>query len=84
MNEKPVKCGCGGEAKTWEFTSGRWYVKCLKCSIGQMIAYSTEAEAVTAWKRAMGAERKIAYDPKTKIYYPEGYVPEKLGSKNHE
>ena len=86
MNEelKPVRCGCGGEAKVQGLNGGeRWFVFCRNCRTDSDI-YETEAEAITAWNRAMGAERKIAYDPKTKIYYPEGYVPEKLGSKNHE
>ena len=60
---KPVKCGCGGEAKI-ESASGYdpfaekripelWYgVICKKCKI-QTKSYYTEAEAVQAWNRAM-------------------------------
>lgn len=62
---KPVRCGCGGEAKI-EWANGYdpfaekripklWYgVICKKCKI-QTKAYYTEAEAITAWNRAMGA-----------------------------
>ena len=53
---KPVRCGCGGEAKAWEFMNGKWFVKCMKCAIGQMLAYPSEAEAVAAWNTAMGAK----------------------------
>ena len=61
---EPVKCGCGGEAKV-ECANGYdpfaekrkpnlWYgVICKKCKI-QTKAYYTEAEAITAWNRAMG------------------------------
>ena len=65
---KPVKCGCGGEAKVeWSngydpFTEKRipklWYgVICKKCKI-QTKSYYTEAEAITAWNRAMGSTEK--------------------------
>ena len=91
MNEelKPVNCGCGGEAKIYSWNeeddvqSIHYHTICMNCGI-ETNAYDTEIEAIEAWNRAMGAERKIAYDPKTKIYYPEGYVSEKLGGKNHE
>ena len=61
---KPVRCGCGGEAKI-ECANGYdpfaekikpnlWYgVICKKCKI-QTKAFYTEAEAVTAWNLAMG------------------------------
>lgn len=62
---KPVRCGCGGEAKV-ESANGYdpfaekkipnlWYgVICRKCKI-QTKSYYTEAEAIQAWNRAMGA-----------------------------
>ena len=58
MNEelKPVRCGCGGEARVMQpsYTHCR-VVMCPNCGI--KTAYrSTESEAVTAWNRAMGTE----------------------------
>ena len=61
---KPVKCGCGGEANIYTYEA-RWKktedgyqrsVGCLKCGIATQL-YDTEAEAVTAWNRAMGADQ---------------------------
>lgn len=55
---QPVPCGCGGEAKvghiekTSYLPKDRWYIGCPKCDICTGI-YDTEAEAVTAWNRAM-------------------------------
>ena len=63
---KPVPCGCGGEAKVEEWV-GRWYVRCQKsnCLISTKNC-DTEAEAITAWNRAMGERtakvKKGAYD----------------------
>lgn len=66
---KPVRCGCGGEAKV-ECANGYdpfaekikpnlWYgVICKKCKI-QTKAYYTEAEAVTAWNRSMGNRMEL-------------------------
>ena len=55
---KPVRCGCGGEAiilKADEYHQfpDTYYVSCTKCTAG-VGPYDTEAEAVTAWNRAMG------------------------------
>lgn len=56
---KTVQCGCGGEA-----VHGKWVRKvgviahavgCKNCGI-QTKPYPTEAEAITAWNRAMGAK----------------------------
>lgn len=53
----PVRCGCGGEA---EVASGYiagptpYMVFCRKCKIVTK-DYATEAEAITAWNRAIGA-----------------------------
>jgi len=65
---KPVRCGCGGEAiiglKEWEDRKGNYhensFVYCNDCSISTG-GYLTEAEAVTAWNRAMSgsAEEKL-------------------------
>ena len=66
---KPVRCGCGGEAII-ECANGYdpfaektkpnlWYgVICKKCKI-QTKAYYTEAEAITAWNRAMGNRMEL-------------------------
>ena len=54
---KPVRCGCGGEV-----VYGKWVRKvgviahavgCKNCGI-QTKPYTTEAEAIEAWNRAMG------------------------------
>ena len=57
---KPVRCGCGGEAKIgkneWHYDTGtieEYYVYCEEC-LTATGAYDTEAEAITAWNRAMG------------------------------
>lgn len=56
---KIANCGCGGEA-----VHGKWVRKvgviahavgCKNCGI-QTKPYPTEAEAITAWNRAMGAK----------------------------
>ena len=51
----PVHCGCGGEAFSGEVRFwGRCYtVQCSECGI-ETKPHPTEAEAVTAWNRAMG------------------------------
>ena len=68
---KPVRCGCGGEAKV-ESANGYdpfaekkkpnlWYgVICRKCKI-QTKSYYTEAEAIQAWNKAMGAYGRTEY-----------------------
>ena len=50
---KPVPCGCGGEAVVHEQEYGEYEVYCPRCFI-TTDDYNTEAEAVTAWNRAMG------------------------------
>ena len=51
---KPVRCGCGGEAEVGEVHFwGRCYtVQCSECGI-ETKPQNTEAEAITAWNRAM-------------------------------
>lgn len=77
---KPVPCGCGREAKvvkhTFHGASPSYGVECTNCHAESWQFYSTEAEAITAWNRAMGADKRI--------FIPDGYVREKIGSKNHE
>ena len=59
---KPVRCGCGGEAKVVKidksFMKGEFVygIRCDKCSI-TTLWYRTEAEAVEAWNRAMGEDK---------------------------
>lgn len=65
---KPVRCGCGGPTKidyifieTYSYEHDcpvdepAYRVYCKQCGISTPCAYPTEAEAVTAWNRAMGA-----------------------------
>ena len=52
---KPVRCGCGGEANTWKFGKA-WEVICAKCYTSTDL-FMTEAEAIEAWNRAMGADK---------------------------
>ena len=64
---KPVRCGCGGEAQMFfPFTNNSVYmIECKKCGICTS-AYETEAEAIEAWNKAMGATDKNVGD---KIIY---------------
>ena len=59
-NQKPVKCGCGGEAKVRAscfFTATDLYlVQCKRCGTATLLKYS-EAEAIEAWNKAMGADK---------------------------
>ena len=55
---KPVHCGCGGEARIGKIYGDAWTVECTECGI-QSGCYDTEAEAITAWNRAMGATDNI-------------------------
>ena len=57
---KPVNCGCGGEAMIRKHTFYRamplYQVRCPECGIATSTR-NTEAEAITAWNRAMGADK---------------------------
>ena len=53
---KPVNCGCGGEAKVIMLIPEVYAVECSKCWIRTGSPAKTEAEAITAWNRAMGAK----------------------------
>lgn len=58
---KPVRCGCGGEAKVIsylirEYCKMAYYVRCENCGTETDDLHS-EAEAITAWNRAMGADK---------------------------
>ena len=53
---KPVRCGCGGEAKVQRVKTLKSHVlvvMCTKCEIATNY-YTKEAEAITAWNTAMG------------------------------
>lgn len=63
---KPVKCGCGGPTKIdyicietyshehdCQVVEPVYRVFCKQCGISTPCAYPTEADAVTAWNRAM-------------------------------
>lgn len=84
---KPVRCGCGGEAKIDEHTYYRalptYGVRCHRCGQQTRQFYMNEAEAIEAWNRAMGStekssvvERKwhINFDP-----YDESTSPKEKG-----
>lgn len=57
---KPVRCGCGGEAKVVKHEyfecSPTYGVTCYKCGTATNQGFDTEAEAIQAWNRAMGAK----------------------------
>ena len=55
--QKPIRCGCGGEARTGKIYGDAWTVECTECGI-QSGCYDTEEEAIAAWNEAMGIERK--------------------------
>ena len=61
---KPVNCGCGGEAKIDKHTYYRalptYGVRCHRCGQETRQFYMTEAEAVTAWNKAMSDEERTA------------------------
>ena len=58
---KPVRCGCGGEAVIHEQEYGEFDVYCPMCFI-TTDDYNTEAEAIEAWNRAMGAKDTFKYE----------------------
>jgi len=77
MNEelKPVLCGCGGEAHIETVTTHfeqkpRFRIICEKCKISTIWDYFSEAEAITAWNRAMGATSQIIRCKNCKFYTP--------------
>ena len=61
---KPVNCGCGGEAKIDKHTYYRalptYGVRCHRCGQETRQFYMTEAEAITAWNRAMSGNEQTA------------------------
>ena len=81
---KPVRCGCGGEAWT-DYIIGEpsegvgWFVCCKNCEIQLPPEYDTEAEAITAWNRAMG-ERTAKVE---EVEKPNVYKCSKCGQYFH-
>ena len=53
---KPVRCGCGGEARIGKIYGDAWTVEGTECGI-QSGCYDTEDEAITAWNTAMSADK---------------------------
>lgn len=66
---KPVRCGCGGEAKVDKHTYYRalptYGVRCHRCGQQTRHFYMTEAEAITAWNTAMGSTEKSSVVERT-------------------
>ena len=77
---KPVRCGCGGEAKIISYLSRDYcqmvyYVRCEECGTETDDLF-TESEAITAWNRAMGERTaKATRNPQAFFYHCEcGYA----------
>lgn len=52
-DQKPVRCGCGGEAVVYpSIVNNTFFVQCERCRTMTFL-HLTEAEAITAWNRAM-------------------------------
>lgn len=83
---KPVRCGCGGEAFAGEVRFwGRCYtVQCSECGI-ETKPHPTEAEAVTAWNRAMSgnAEKSSTVERTAKVIEHDASVTDTDGYKYH-
>jgi hypothetical protein len=54
---KPVKCGCGGEAKKCHgpFKGGPYFVQCCDCGL-RTDYWQTGLQAIAYWNTAMGAD----------------------------
>ena len=81
MNDKlkPVRCGCGGEARIVYIDgedSEDTFVECTRCRISIPVC-PTEEEAIEDWNRAMGAKD---------IDVPTKWIPvyEKLPENNRQ
>lgn len=73
MNDKlkPVRCGCGGEARVLHQVERGYYVRCRDCFTRTDFKV-TEAEAIEAWNRAMGERTANVVN----IAHVRGYPPE--------
>ena len=67
---KPVRCGCGGEAIVHEHEYGEFEVYCPMCFI-TTDDYKTEAEAIEAWNKAMGAGLRERLEYLETMFYTE-------------
>lgn len=77
-DEKPVNCGCGGEAKVW-VNNPQCIVICQKCEISTKW-HNTESEAIAAWNKAMSERTAKVYSVMRDIYHCgkcDEYVNEK-------
>ena len=74
---KPVRCGCGGEAMLL-VDMNNYSIMCRKCGINTE-NYDTEAEAIMAWNKAMGAKDINVPDKKERIAKVTN-IHEKIGS----
>ena len=78
MTDELKRCGCGGEASVRNYTrtdhteDPYHYVQCDECRISTVL-YLTEAEAITAWNKAMGANPE-------KVQIKGANVPERTES----
>lgn len=74
---KPVRCGCGGEAKVISYLSREYckmayYVRCVECGT-ETDDLHTEAEAVQAWNRAMGERTAKVVEHDASVTDTDGY-----------
>ena len=55
---KIMNCGCGGEAKVQRVRTLKSHVLVVMCTMCEIATnyYTTEAEAIQAWNKAMGAK----------------------------
>ena len=93
-NLKPVRCGCGGEVEVHimghEMTKAQYYINCEKCDTRTWF-YDTEAEAITAWNKAMGAkdinvpdkERTAKVKNIQTDWHDDEYINDRLGEMYH-
>ena len=60
---KPVRCGCGGEARVIKHKyfecSPTYGVTCYKCGTATNQGFDTEAEAIEVWNRAIGNRMEL-------------------------
>ena len=82
----PVRCGCGGEAKVgcgYIASSTPYMVYCTRCKIVTK-DYTTEAEAVQAWNRAMsGSAEKSSTVERTAKVKEDEWTEHKMLSRDY-
>ena len=80
---KPVRCRCGGEAKAQRVRTLKSHlivVMCTKCGIATNY-YTNEAEAITAWNRAIGGAEDINVPVKNSDFIRRGDAIEILSER---